>query len=222
MKPRPAKKTSANTTRQIGAAPQAVLRIIKSRRTVRRFQRKPVPAAALKRVLEAGNWAPFSAYAPQGRMLYALMGEEREAAAEIVRQCPAILKYFRIQYEASPYGHEQEWTDKARDFGTTLGNAPVLIVTAVKVMRARFSMMHNMAAAWVATQNMMIQAAAEGLATGVVTFSTPKIQAEVLRRLGLTPGEWVVANVLNVGYADEKPQPPPHSNDLITIRGSIK
>ncbi len=222
MKSKSAKKTSAAASRQNGVPPQAVLRLIKDRRTVRRFQDKPAPAGALKRILEAGNWAPFSAYAPQGRMFYALMGEEREAAAEIVKRCPAILKYLRIQYEASPYGHEQEWTDKARVFGGTMGNAPVLIVTVVKVMRERFPMMHNMAAAWAATQNMMIQATAEGLASGVVTFSTPKIQAELLQRLGLIPGEWVVANVLNVGYADEQPQPPSRSTDLMTIRGSIK
>jgi nitroreductase len=199
-----------------------MLRIIKSRRTVRRFQRKPVPAGALKRILEAGNWAPFSAYAPQGRMLVALIGDEREMAAEIVKQCPAILKYYRIQYEASSYGHEQKWTDKARDFGSTMGNAPVIIVTVAKVMRARFPMMHNMAAAWTATQNMMIQAAAEGLASGVVTFTTPKVQAALLQHLGLTPSEWVVTNVLNVGYADEQPPAPPRSNDLIAIRGSAK
>ena len=202
--------------------PQAMLRIIKSRRTVRRFQRKPVPAGALKRVLEAGNWAPFSAYAPQGRRLYALSGDEREAAAEIVKQCPAILKYFRIQYETAPYGHEQEWADKARDFGSTLGSAPVMIVTVVKVMRARFPMMHNMAAAWTATQNMMVQAAVEGLASGVVTFTTPQVQAALLQHLGLTPGEWIVANVLNVGYADEQPPAPPRPNDLIVMRGSRK
>lgn len=219
MKSKPGRKTSPGESPQAGALPQAVLRLIKSRRTVRRFQRKPVPAATLKRILEAGNWAPFSVYAPQGRRLYALLDGEREAAAAIVKQCSTIVKHLRIRYEASPYGHEQEWSDKALDFGKTMGNAPVLIVTAVKVMRERFPMMHNMAAAWVATQNMMIQAAAEGLATGVVTFSTPKVQAEMLQRLGLTQGDWVVANVLNLGYPGEKPQPPPRSDDLIAIRG---
>jgi nitroreductase len=175
---------------------------------------------ALKRVLEAGNWAPLSVYAPQGRRLYALVGEERDAAVEIVKKCPTIVKYLRLQYETSPYGREQEWSDKTRDFGTTMGNAPALIVTAVKVTPERFPMMHNMAAAWVATQNMMIQAAAEGLSTGVVTFSTRSVQAELVQRLRLTPGDWVVANVLNLGYPDDRPKPPQRSNDLIAIRGS--
>jgi nitroreductase len=197
-----------------------VLRLIKGRRTIRRFRAKRVPTGALKRVLEAGNWAPLSVYAPKARRLYALVGEERDAAVEIVKKCPTIVKYLRLQYETSPYGHEREWSDKTRDFGTTMGNAPVLIVTAVKVMPERFPMMHNMAAAWVATQNMMIQAAAEGLSTGVVTFSTRSVQAELVQRLRLTPGEWVVANVLNLGYPDEKPIPPQRSNDLIAIHGS--
>ena len=220
MKSKTGTKTSPKTSERAESFSRGVLRVIKGRRTIRRFRAKPVPMGALKRVLEAGNWAPFSVYAPEGRRLCALVGEERDAAVEIVKKCPTIVKYLRAQYETSPYGHEQEWSDKARDFGRTMGNAPALIVTAVKITPERFPMMHNMAAAWTATQNMMIQAAAEGLATGVVTFSTRSVQAELVQRLRLTPGEWVVANVLNIGYADDKPRPPQRSNDLIIIRGS--
>ena len=219
MRSKAGKPASPQASQSTGASAQQVLRLIKSRRTVRRFRRKLVPVAAVRRILEAGTWAPFSVYAPEGRRIFALAGAEREAAAEIVRQCPTIVKYLRIQYEHAPYGLEQEWSDKARDFGKSMGNAPVIIVTAVQVTRERFPMMHNMAAAWAATENMMIQATAEGLATGLVTFSTPHVQTELVRRLRLAPGEWVVANVLNLGYPDEKPAPPRRSGDLIDIRG---
>ena len=219
MKSEAVKSKSSRSASSSGTPPQAVLRLIKNRRTVRSFQRKPVPPAALKRILEAGNWAPFSIYAPQGRQLFALVGAERDAAVEIVRQCPTVVKYMRFQYDAAPYGHEQAWAERAHEFGQTLGGAPVLIVTVTKVAQQRLSMMHNMAAAWVAAENMMIQAAAEGLATGVITFSTPKVQAALLQQLGLASGEWVVANVLNVGYPAETPNRQQRAQELIVIRG---
>ena len=218
MKSEAANSKSSRSASSIGTPPQAVLRLIKNRRTVRSFQRKPVSLAALKRILEAGNWAPFSVYAPQGRRLFALLDTERDAAVEIVRQCPTVVKYMRFQYDTSSYGHEQAWAEKAHDFGQTLGGAPVLIVTVVRVIRQRLPMMHNMAAAWVATENMMIQAAAEGLATGVITFSTPMVQAALVQQLGLASGEWVVANVLNVGYPAETPNRQQRAQELIVIR----
>ena len=219
MKSKAVKPNSSRAASSSGARPQVVLRLIKNRRTVRSFQSKPVPLAALKRILEAGNWAPFSIYAQQGRQLFALVGAERDAAVEIVRQCPTVVKYMRFQYDAAPYGHEQAWAERAHEFGQTLWGAPVLIVTVAKVAQQRLSMMHNMAAAWVAAENMMIQAAAEGLATGVITFSTPKVQAALLQQLGLASGEWVVANVLNVGYPAETPNRQQRAQELIVIRG---
>ncbi len=44
-----------------------LLNIIKSRRTVRKFDpAKPVKDESLTRILEAGTWAPYSPYYPQG------------------------------------------------------------------------------------------------------------------------------------------------------------
>ena len=137
MKSEAAKTHSSRAASSSGAQPQTVLRLIKGRRTVRSFQHKPVPLAALKRILEAGNWAPLSVYAPQGRQLFALRGAERDAAVEIVRQCPTVVKYMRFQYDSAPYGHEQAWMEKAHKFGQTLGGAPVLIVTVAQIVRQR-------------------------------------------------------------------------------------
>jgi nitroreductase len=206
--------------------PQSLLRLIKARRTVRQFDPdRPVSLGSLKRILTAGTWAPYAPYDPQGWRFIALKGSQRDPAVAIVTKSKTILKYIRAMYEAAPWGGEAEsepehaWKEFARDFAKNLGNAPVIIVGMAPWNEAQSIRGHNLGSAWAAAQNMMLQAEAEGLASGIVTFHSPIVEQELIEFLGLSNKNWMVAFVLNVGHPLEKPKAAPRKENLYTIRG---
>jgi nitroreductase len=206
-------------------SPESVLQLIKTRRTVRKFDpAKPVNTESLKRILEAGTWAPYGPYHPQGWKFIALKGKLRDRAVSIITQSKTILKFIRTAYESSPWAaereskEEHEWKEFARDFAKTLGNAPVMIVSLVPQADAMSIRGHNLGSAWAAVQNMMLQTQAEGLNCGVITFHSPKVEIELIESLGLSHEEWIVAFSLNIGHASEIPPAAPRLEGLYEIR----
>ena len=74
-------------------SPEALLELIKSRRTVRQFDRdKAVDNQALSRILEAGTWAPYAPYHPQGWKFIALKNKQRERAVSHIVKSDTIKK----------------------------------------------------------------------------------------------------------------------------------
>ncbi|RME01475.1 MAG: nitroreductase family protein [Calditrichaeota bacterium] len=202
-----------------------LLELIQSRRTVRKFDSlKPVSQDSLTRILEAGTWAPYAPYYPQGWKFIALRGSLRDEAVKIITKSHSIMKYLRALYESAPYGGEVEseeehhWKEFAHDFGKNLGGAPVVVVGLVPYDSTVEILGHNLGSAWAAVENMMLQAQAEKLACGVVTIHTPHVVKELIKFLGLNENEWVVAFILNVGHAAEIPQVVPRKAGLFEIR----
>jgi nitroreductase len=200
--------------------PPAMLELIKDRRVVRRFDPgQPVSAQALERILEAALWSPLSIYHPLGRKFIALSGDERDRAVEILLRDHTVLKYIRFRYDNALIGHDEEWSRMAEYFGKTLGEAPVVVVALVQRDPHVDRQAHNLGASWCAAQNMMLQAAAEGLGSGVVTLGSPKVQGDLIEHLGLDPDQWMLACVVNLGYAAETPMPLQRPKEGIEVRG---
>ncbi len=185
-----------------------LLKIIKQRRVVRKFDKnKAVPLAVLTRITEAAIWAPLSIYNPQEWKFIVLEGQKRNNAVEIITQDHTILKYVRYMYEHSSIGQGGEWKELAKFFSHTLGDAPVLVVCLVKFNPHIYQIGHNLGSAWCAAENMMIQAEAEGVHTGIISMASSKIQNELIDSLSFNPDEWSVAYILNVGYGLNIPDP---------------
>ena len=206
--------------------PFQTLDLIKARRTVRKFDpNRHVPEDAIQRVLEAGTWAPYSPYYVQGWKFVAFRGEERDRVASIILRSRAILKYLRYMYEHSPYGGEHEswdehqWKEYAHEFAKTLGNAPVIILGFVPKDSHPTIRFHSFASAFAASQNMMLQATAEGLGSGLISFRSPHLEGELVLAAGLNLDEWSFAFAMNLGYAAEKPMPSRRKEGLFEIRG---
>ncbi len=206
--------------------PFKTLELIKNRRTIRKFDNsRPVPDDALQRVLEAGIWAPYSPYYIQGWKFVAFRGEERDKVASIIIRSRAILKYLRYMYEHSPYGAEHEgweehqWKEYAHEFARTLGNAPVIILGYVPKDSHPTIRFHLFASAFAASQNMMLQAAAEGLGSGLISFRSPHLEAELVLAAGLDIEKWNFVFAMNLGYAAERPSPSKRQDGLYEIRG---
>ncbi len=202
--------------------PNELLDLIKHRRVVRRFEPdRAIDESALRRVLEAAIWAPFSVYAPQQWKFIATRGAERDAVVRIIEQDHTVLRYVRQMYEHSKYGGDDEarWSATAQEFGKTLGGAPVVVVSLVHQDLHEDRLHHNTVAAWCGGENMMLQAQAEGLAAGVVSLASPKVRAQLVEHFGLSPDEWTPAFAMNLGYAAEAPEPMPRDMEAIGIRG---
>jgi len=184
------------------------LDVIKSRRVVRRFDPDhPVNEDSLNRILEAGIWAPLSIYHPQKWKFVAMRGEERDRAVDIIVEDHTVLKYIRYMYEQALIGHDEEWKQEAEYFGKTLGEAPVVVVCLVVYDPHIHKFGHNMGAAWCAAENMMLQAEAEGVQSGVISMASPRLQGELVQHLGFDADVWVPAFILNIGHSEEIPEP---------------
>lgn len=206
-------------------SPEALLELIKSRRTVRQFDRdKAVDNQALSRILEAGTWAPYAPYHPQGWKFIALKNKQREKAVSHIVKSDTIKKYMEEAYRAEPWDKAESgkvkkaWQEFAGDFVRNLGDAPVLIVGLVPNSNYPTVRNYNDESAWTAVQNMMLQAEAEGLNSGVCTFHSPRIESELIEYLGFPPLQWTIAFVLNIGYAREVPKARPREAGLFEIR----
>jgi nitroreductase len=205
---------------------RTVLNLIKARRTVRTFDpRRRIGDRSLKRVLEAGTWAPYAPYYPQGWKFIALRGEQRDHVAAILTGTRTILKYIRAAYEASLHestrisDEEQRWKEAAKGLARNLGDAPVIVVGLVPSDRSIAIRTHNLGSAWAAVQNMMLQAHAEGFASGVLTAQSRTVERRLLEYLQFNPNEWIVAFALNLGYPLEVPEPAARQTGVVEIRG---
>ncbi len=187
---------------------QQTLQLIKTRRTCRSFDKfSPLPDKKLDHILEAALWAPLSIYQLNNRKFVVLKNQAREQAAAIICEDPSVLKYMRYMYEHQPWGREEDWEDKAADFAADLGAAPVMVLALAQKNSNMHKMEHNVASMWCAVQNMMLQAAAEGIDSGVITFLSEKMKENLMKAFGFDYNAWEPVYVLNLGEAMVEPQP---------------
>lgn len=204
--------------------PQDMLKLIRERRTIRQFDdQKPVKTRTLRRILEAGTWAPYSPYAPMPWKFIAIRGKRREEIVRHLLTDEALHHYAaEVQKSASLPPEAKStvrtaWGIFARKFTENLGNAPVLVVGLVRTNEYRRVRQYNNESAWTAAQNMMLQAQAEGLGSGLVTIHSEQIESELVELLGLSPEKWFVAFILNIGYPLAAPPAAPRTGDLFEI-----
>lgn len=204
--------------------PRDMLKLIRERRTIRQFDiQKPIRKRVLLRILEAGTWAPYSPYAPMPWKFIAIQGKRRQEVVRHLLTDEALQHYAaEIQKSTSLPPQTEEtvhaaWRVFARKFTENLGNAPVLVVGLVRTSEYQRVRQYNNESAWTAAQNMMLQACAEGLGSGLVTIHSEQIEAELIESLGLSPEKWSVAFIMNIGYPLAVPPARPRRDDLFEI-----
>ncbi len=196
------------------------LQLIKTRRTCRSFDKfKEVDPNKLDTILEAAIWAPLSIYQLQERKFVLLKGAAREKAAAVIVKDPTVLKYMRYMYDHQPWGRDEAWENKAIEFAADLGAAPVMVLALTQKNANRHKMEHNLATMWCAAQNMMLQAHAEGLDSGVVTFASEKVKKQLVELTGMDSEKWEPVYILNVGESREDPTPMDrHRENVIIVK----
>ncbi len=199
---------------------QQTLQLIKTRRTCRSFDKfTDISEKKLNNILEAAIWAPLSIYQLQERKFIVLKGQAREKAATVIVDDPTILKYMRYMYDHQPWGRDEAWENKAIEFAADLGAAPVMVLALTQKNANHHKMEHNLATMWCAAQNMMLQAHAEGLDSGVVTFASEKVKKQLVELTGLNAEKWEPVYILNVGESREDPPPMErHRENVIIVK----
>lgn len=172
-----------------------VLDLIKSRRSVPKMRPDPVPRDVLEQMLEAAVWAPNHRMTEPWRF-YVLTGEGKRRFAEIRRR-------FRAATFPSPEAPEAV---KALDrlYQDTLAT-PALIAATVHQAADEEVREEDVAATFIAIQNMMLVAAELGAGTYMRTGALLR-DSDLRTLLGVEDDRRVLA-VLYIGYpADGLPQ----------------
>jgi len=204
LRPRWCRTENDGEMRDEAAAFQALIR---SRRSVRRYEPEPVPPAVLRRVLEAGTWAPSAHNRQPWRFVVLTEPPSREALA---RRMGELLRSARTADGDSAADIEG---DVSRSYNRIAGAAAAIVVfltmedmdTYPDARRAHAEELMAVQAAAMATQNLLVAAHAEGL--GACWMCAPLFcQEEVGTALGV-PAHWQAQALITLGYPASKGKP---------------
>jgi len=195
----------------------ALMRVIRERRSIRRFLPDPIGAPILERLCEAARWAPSAGNRQPFRLLVVEDAPRREAMASAVR---AVVE--RIVAAAR--------ADRAADLAAYLENfshfaqAPVVLAVVFRqgpdllavgrrageadpAAAGQRLLIDAVSSASAAIMNLLL--AAHTLGLGACWMTGPLVAAEELRScLAVTRG-WEIAALVPLGYPAEAPAPPP-------------
>ena len=181
-----------------------LLDIIRTRRSIRRYQARPVPQDSLERLLEAAIWAPSAHNRQPWRFVVLTRAEDRRRLAE------AMAARLRRDLEADGVAPEVIEADAARSLARLTG-APVLILACMTMIdmdtypdAKRQEAEHLMAVQSVAmaAQNLLLAAHVEGL--GACWMCAPLFCGDVVREtLGLS-ADLEPQGLVALGYPAEQ------------------
>lgn len=177
--------------------------VLFARRSIRRYQEKPVPDDVLERVLTAAIWAPSAHNRQPWRFAIVRGAQGRQKLARAMGQ--------RLRDDLQADGAPQELIEKDvnRSYGRISG-APVVIVICLSMAdmdtypdqtRQRNEWIMAAQSTAMAGQNLLLAAQAEGL--GACWMCAPLFCADVVSEtLGL-PADWQPQGLITLGFPAE-------------------
>jgi F420 biosynthesis protein FbiB-like protein len=181
--------------------------LIRSRRSIRRYQSEPVTPEVLRRVLEAGTWAPSAHNRQPWRFVVLTEPPAREALALRMGEL------LRAARSADGDDATDIEGDVSRSYNRIAGAAAAIVVfltmedmdTYPDLRRAHAEELMAVQGAAMATQNLLVAAHAEGL--GACWMCAPLFcQEEVGAALGV-PAHWQAQALITLGYPASKGKP---------------
>jgi len=184
---------------------QVLYGLIRERRSIRRYARRPVERAAVERVLAAATWAPSAHNRQPWR--FAVIDDDALQA----RLADAMSAALRADLAADGLSPDQIEAQASRR-RERLTRAPVLILLCVtmadmdaysdaKRSHAERTMATQSAA--LAGQNLLLAAQAEGL--GACWLCAPLFCPDVVRAVLALPGDWEPQAFISLGWPAETP-----------------
>ncbi len=180
-------------------------RAIRQRRSIRRFQDRPVDRAILKDLIEEAMWAP-SAMNTQPWLFHVVSGEKRERLCEIMSRA---FDKLRPRLEAL---FQKRMVGMIKGYFTNFGNAPHLIVVTMDPLDVSEYQEGASQSAAAAIQNFSLLAHEAGL--GSCWMTGPLwVEKEVVEFLDVPKRKLVAA--LTLGWPDQDPPVPPRRENKI-------
>jgi len=175
--------------------------VVIKRRSIRKFKEDPVPEKVLLKVLEAGCWAPSAGNSQPWRFIVVTDVDVKQKIArvctEFSRKAWAEFSPERARYLAARGG---SW-DKS-----IVAKIPALIAVCYVVPeRMRDELI--LGSAWVAIENMLLAATAEGLGSCIYTFYDIE-EENNLKEILRVPDGFRIAAMIQLGYAAVDPPLP--------------
>lgn len=197
---------------------EIVLKVIKERRSIRKYKPDPVPDELILKCLEAARWAPTGEDAQPWRFIIVKDKKTREKLGEIAGRGSG--RRFTVEFYTGKmlerFGEKiKTWPEekKKRVFekltsgkvSAFLAEAPVNIV--VCAYKNVWDPREDCSAA---IQNMLLMAKALGLGTCWVIGPVTDVRDELkVKELLNIPEEYKIVSVVALGYPDEDPKPRP-------------
>jgi nitroreductase len=175
--------------------------VVVKRRSIRKFREDSVPVEVLTRVLDGGRWAPSAGNCQPWRFIVVrdvdVKGRIAETCTRFSRKAWAAFPPERVRYLAERGG---TW-DKSY-----MKHVPVLVAVCYGVpkgMREELAL----ASVWMAVENMLLAATAEGLGSCVYTTYDSE-EENALKEILWVPEQYRIATVIQLGYASVEPSSP--------------
>lgn len=190
---------------------ELLLKLIKSRRSIRRYLNEPIPPETIVRLLEAATWAPSAHNRQPWRLAVLTQAADKERLAGAMG---ARLRADRTADGDDPADIER---DVARSYARLTG-APVVIVICLSMAdmdsypdprRARNEWVMAAQSTAMAAQNLLLLAHAEGLAA--CWLCAPLFVPELVRTTLKLPEDWEPQGLITLGRpaeTREKPRAP--------------
>jgi F420 biosynthesis protein FbiB-like protein len=181
--------------------------LIKGRRSIRRYEDRPVPAETIAALLDAGTWAP-SAHNRQPWRFAVLT--DAAARQRLARRMGDLLRQARLADGDDPADVE---ADASRSFARITG-APLVIVafltmedmdTYPDAERARAEHLMAVQGVAMAVNNILLAAQAAGL--GACWMCAPLFCSEAVVQAAGAPAHWQAQALLTLGYPASKGKP---------------
>lgn len=190
----------SNETKTIPQTAQTLYELIQNRRSIRQYKSDDVPQEVLLRILEAGTWAPSGKNIQNWRFVI-LQNQSREAYLEYSQASwQSIRPLLEKRLKPSLYAFTER-------FFYTLGNAPVVILAYSKPHPEEHPQT-TLGSVYMAVQNMLLAAQAEGL--GTCPMGAPlEVKEAVDAFLDIDPMEYDLVCGLTLGYPDHEPPAAP-------------
>ena len=182
---------------------------LRTTRAVRRLRTDPIPDDVLRRVVEAGTWAPTGGNTQPWRVVAVRDPEKKRALQALyLPRWQAYSKFHRERMAGAPpdfLARQEKMLDAADHLALHYGEAPVILVfcfdpRAMAITDAKLDRPSVVGGASIypAVQNALLACRAEGLGCTLTTLLCAE-EAAVKTLLGV-PAEWYTAAHVPIGW----------------------
>lgn len=183
---------------------EAFLELARTRRSIRRYEKRAVPREYVEMILEAARWAPSAHNRQPWRFEVLESSETKHALASAMGQ--------RLRADLLNDGVAPDMIEKdaARSYQRIM-NAPIVIVVCVTLRdmdtyaderRARAEQLMATQSVAMATQNLLLAAHALGL--GACWMCAPLFVPDTVRNVLNLDADWQPQALITLGYAAEE------------------